>query len=82
MVKKRKASPMQLTFWDEPLTEYSHVKAEMCLIKDSQDNLRRGIFKRYDDVLNELNHLRRDIAKIKSELHMETYEFFTIEKAG
>jgi hypothetical protein len=51
----------QLTFWQEPVTVESVIWSEMADLKSKQNNLRRGLFQRFDE-------LQKEIDSIKSQL--------------
>lgn len=48
----------QLTFWDKPITEDQIIWTEMADLKTRQNNLRRGIFQRFDELEKEVELLR------------------------
>ena len=55
------ASAQQLTFWDHPLTEENIMWGELADLKTRQNNLRRGIFFRFDELEREVESLRNQI---------------------
>ncbi len=55
----------QLTFWDLPTTDHRFVWVELQDIRDKQHNMRRGLFKRYDELKNELETLKEELASMK-----------------
>ena len=55
------ASTEQLTFWDQPLTEENIMWGELADLKTRQNNLRRGIFFRFDELEREVESLRNQI---------------------
>lgn len=57
----------QLTFWDLPATDDRFVWVELQDIREKQHNLRRGIFKRYDDLKNEIGQLKEEIEALKNQ---------------
>lgn len=61
----------QLTFWDGPLTEAKPIWLELYDLKEKQNNLRRGLFSRYDFVKKEVCELKEELANLK--LLLKTY---------
>lgn len=55
------ASAQQLTFWDQPHTEENIMWGELADLKTRQNNLRRGIFFRFDELEREVESLRNQI---------------------
>lgn len=51
----------QLTFWEMPFSEEQVIWAEMADLKTKQNNLRRGIFQRFDELQNEIENLRNQL---------------------
>ena len=58
-------SAEQLTFWEAPHNENVAVWEELTTLKMKQNNLRRGMFQRYDDILDEIACLKAEIAQLK-----------------
>ncbi len=56
----------QLTFWDEPINEQAAVWLAFNQLKMKQNNLRKGIFQRFDDLLEEISYLRAEIERLKA----------------
>jgi hypothetical protein len=55
----------QLTLWDQPQTENAVIWQEVTELKLKQNHLRRGIFQRYDDLVEELANLRAEVIALK-----------------
>ena len=55
------ASAEQLTFWEKPITEENILWGELADLKTRQNNLRRGIFYRFDELEREVESLRNQI---------------------
>lgn len=51
----------QLTFWEEPITEEKIIWMEIEDLKTKQNNLRRGLFGRFDELQKEIELLRNQI---------------------
>lgn len=54
-------SAEQLTFWKKPITEENVIWNELADIKTKQNNLRRGLFQRFDEMQKEIELLREQI---------------------
>lgn len=70
-VQENFMNAVQLDFW-EPYDETAQIKLELHKLRQSQDNLRRGLFARHGDLVkhtlalyDEIEQLRFEIAKIK-----------------
>lgn len=57
----------QLSFWDEPVTEEKIIWMEMADLKTKQNNLRRGLFQRFDELQKEMDGLRTQIIFLREE---------------
>lgn len=57
----------QLTLWDEPITEEKVIWDELADLKTKQNNLRRGIFQRFDELQKETDLLRQQLALLLEE---------------
>jgi hypothetical protein len=55
----------QLTLWDQPQTENAVIWQEVTELKLKQNHLRRGIFQRYDDLVEKLANLRAEVIALK-----------------
>jgi hypothetical protein len=60
----------QLTFWDVE-TSKSPLWKEVSDLKEKQNNLRRGLFQRYDIMKKELEFLKEELTQIKSKMLVE-----------
>jgi hypothetical protein len=56
----------QLTFWEEPVTEQKIIWMELEDLKSKQNNLRRGLFGRFDELQKEIDLLRNQISFLTS----------------
>ena len=56
----------QLSLFDE--TEEDSLKKELAATKEQINNLRRGMFGRYDKIVNELTILQENVSKIHENL--------------
>lgn len=57
----------QLTFWDMPVTEEKIIWMELEDLKTKQNNLRRGLFGRFDELQKEIDLLRKQIIFLTSQ---------------
>ena len=57
--------PKQLTFWDGPLSEMKPIWVELYDLKEKQNNLRRGLFSRFDFMKKEMCELKEELANLK-----------------
>jgi len=55
----------QMTIWDGPLKEEKTLWLEMIDLKERQNNLRRGLFGRYDFMKKELASLRAELDELR-----------------
>jgi FtsZ-binding cell division protein ZapB len=51
----------QLSFWDLPITKDKLMWMELNELKAKQNNLRRGLFGRFDELQKEVESLQRQI---------------------
>lgn len=57
----------QLNLWDIGTDKESFVLREVTDLKEKQNNLRRGLFQRYDMMQKEINALKEQIEKLRHE---------------
>lgn len=62
------SSAEQLTFWDRPITEENIMWSELADLKTRQNNLRRGIFYRFDELEREVEFLRDQLSFIHEQI--------------
>lgn len=55
----------QLTFWDIPINQETHMMMQIIDLKEKQNNLRRGIFRRYDEMKKEIDELKEMIRNME-----------------
>jgi hypothetical protein len=55
----------QLTLWEQPATEQTAIWQAVTELKMKQNHLRRGLFQRYDDLLEEIASLRAEVTALK-----------------
>lgn len=55
----------QMLLWNEPLTDEILMRQQISDLKEKQNNLRRGIFQRYDQLQKELVALREEMVKLR-----------------
>ena len=55
---------------EEPLTPENLIKQDVRDLKEKQNNLRRGLFKRFDELNKEVQKLRLELSCLKKESHM------------
>lgn len=51
----------QLTFLDEPISEQKFMWLELADLKTKQNNLRRGLFQRFEELQKEIDLLRNQL---------------------
>ena len=77
---------MQLSLFEEDAKQQN--ANEIKLVKEQINNLRRGIFGRYDKLLNEMMELQKNLDAINQELgnkknkHVQFPGFYHEEKTG
>lgn len=54
----------QLTFFEEPSTEQNALWTEINDLKNKQNNIRRGLFQRFEELQREVELLRNQIVVI------------------
>jgi hypothetical protein len=54
----------QLTFFEEPSTEQNAMWTEINDLKNKQNNMRRGLFQRFEELQKEVELLRNQIVFI------------------
>ena len=59
-------SAEQLNLWEVPTSENTIIWEAITDLKLKQNHLRRGVFSRYDDILEEIAILRAEIAQLKA----------------
>lgn len=55
----------QILFWDEPLGNDNLLILQVIELKEKQNNLRRGLFQRYDNIQKEIADLKEQVATLK-----------------
>lgn len=63
---------MQQLSWltEEPLTSENLIRKDVRELQEKQNNLRRGLFQRYDELYKEVQELRGELSSMKKESHM------------
>lgn len=62
----------QLSFWDEPKTETTEIWQAVTDLKMKQNHLRRGLFQRLEDLVEEIGILKAEVNTLKyKESHEE-----------
>ena len=64
----------QLTFWEQPVTQESVIWSEMADIKAKQNNLRRGLFQRFDELQKEIENLRAQLVLMQTKHLAATFQ--------
>lgn len=64
----------QLVLFEEPPPTVEHLQEELEKAKAQINNLRRGLFQRYDNLTNDLDIFRKDIIEIYKLLDVEPHE--------
>lgn len=62
---------IQLTFWEGSITGEQLLRNEVTLLKQQQNNLRKGLFHRYGELNHELIFLRSEIMALKNKIEKE-----------
>lgn len=58
-----------MTFWDGPLENEKTVWTEIYDLKEKQNNIRRGLFSRYDFMKKELCSLKAELAELRQSVN-------------
>ena len=58
----------QLSF----LGDTTNLSIEMEALKKTHENVRRGLFQRYDNMKKEMDEMRKELAEVKSQIHQNT----------
>lgn len=61
----------QLTFWSEPITEEKIIWTEIMDLQTKQNNLRRGLFGRFDELQKEIQGLKEQLTFFLKEKKQE-----------
>lgn len=61
----------QLSLWNIPINSESLVLKEMTDLKEKQNNLRKGLFQRYDIMKKEIDSLKNELNDIKQCLEIQ-----------
>lgn len=56
----------QLLLWEEPMTEEKLIREALSDLKDKQNNLRRGLFQRFDQLQKEVVELREKVQELSN----------------
>lgn len=56
----------QMLLWDEPMTEHKLLRDDLSALKDKQNNLRRGLFQRFDQLQKEVLDLREKMKELSN----------------
>jgi len=57
----------QMLIWQEPLTDEVLMRKELLDLKDKQNNLRRGLFQRFDQLQKEVVALKEEVMVLRKE---------------
>jgi|BogFormECP03_OM2_1039629.scaffolds.fasta_scaffold00001_19 hypothetical protein len=60
-------SAEQLTFWKDEITHEGMMWLELADLKTKQNNLRRGLFQRFDELQKELELLRNQLVLLTTQ---------------
>ncbi len=58
------ATSKQLTFLEEPISEQKFMWLELADLKTKQNNLRKGLFQRFEELQKEIDLLRNQIVTL------------------
>lgn len=61
----------QLSLWDEPKTETTEIWQAVTDLKMKQNHLRRGLFQRFEDLVEEIGALKAEIKSLKRKVKHE-----------
>lgn len=56
----------QMLLWEEPMTEERLLREALSDLKDKQNNLRRGLFQRFDQLHKEVIELREKVQELSN----------------
>lgn len=59
---------VQLNIFEDSVSEEEHLRMELKQLRESQDNLRRGLFARHNELCNKYIELRMDYEKLSADL--------------
>lgn len=57
----------QMLLWKEPLTDEVLMRKELHDLKEKQNNLRRGLFQRFDQLQKEVMALKEELIALRKE---------------